>query len=75
MCKKKIKDMDYKEIEFLINFVSDRGKIVPSRISGNCARHQRLVSNRIKRARQAGLLPFVKAKRGIGRESDSYRER
>ena len=75
MCKKKIQDVDYKDIEFIINFISDRGKIVPSRISGNCSKHQRLVANRVKRARMAGLIPYVKAKRGINRESDSHRER
>ena len=40
-------------------FVSERGKIIPRRISGNCARHQRRVSNAVKRARNVALIPFA----------------
>ncbi len=59
LCKEKIKTVDYKNADFLKRFISDRGKILPSRISGNCTRHQRLIANRVKRARIAGILPFV----------------
>ncbi len=52
----KIKYMDH---QLLSRFVTERGKITPSRITGTCARHQRKVSKAIKRARNIGLLPFV----------------
>jgi small subunit ribosomal protein S18 len=60
LCRDKVKEVDYKNVDFLTKFISDRGRILPSRISGNCAKHQRMVSNQIKRARVAALLPFVK---------------
>ncbi|MFC1560248.1 30S ribosomal protein S18 [Candidatus Margulisiibacteriota bacterium] len=50
---------DYKNIDFMKKFVTDRGKIAPRRMSGCCAKHQRLVATEIKRARQIGLLPFT----------------
>ena len=75
LCKGKIETVDYKDAEFLGKFISDRGKIVPSRISGCCQKHQRLIANRIKRARIAGLLPFVKVKQGAQRERSSYTRR
>ena len=51
--------IDYKDANLLKYFISDRGKIVPRRISGNCARHQRKVTLAIKRARQIALIPYV----------------
>jgi small subunit ribosomal protein S18 len=51
--------LDYKQPLVLNGFLSDRGKIVPRRISGNCARHQRQMSTEIKRARNIALLPFT----------------
>ncbi len=51
--------IDYKEIRTLRYFTTERGKIVPSRISGNCAKHQRVLSLAIKRARNMALLPFT----------------
>jgi len=51
--------VDYKEWGKLRRYLSDRSKIVPRRISGNCARHQRMVTTAIKRARQVALLPFT----------------
>jgi small subunit ribosomal protein S18 len=51
--------IDYKEVRSLRYFVSERGKIVPRRISGNCASHQRKVTEAIKRARNIALLPFT----------------
>lgn len=51
--------MDYKNSLFLRNFLTERGKILPSRISGNCARHQRALSVMIKRARTMALLPYI----------------
>ena len=51
--------IDYKDPQALKYFVSERGKVVPRRISGNCARHQRKVQLAVKRARNIALLPFT----------------
>ena len=51
--------VDYKDINKLKKFVSERGKILPRRISGNCAKHQRALTVAVKRARQLALLPYV----------------
>ncbi|MCM8765541.1 MAG: 30S ribosomal protein S18 [Candidatus Omnitrophica bacterium] len=59
LCRSKVKEIDYKEVEFLQKFISERGKILSPRISGNCAKHQRKISRAIKRARIMALLPFV----------------
>ncbi len=53
------KDIDYKDIETLKRFITDRGKILPRRITGVSARFQRLLNIAVKRARYIGLLPFV----------------
>lgn len=58
-CADKIKHIDYKDVPRLRRYTSDRGKIIPRRVSGNCAKHQRLLTAAIKRARQVALLPFV----------------
>jgi small subunit ribosomal protein S18 len=55
----KIQSIDYKEIGRLQRYVSERGKILPRRISGNCAKHQRQVTLAVKRARNIALLPFT----------------
>lgn len=52
-------DIDYKDVQKLKHYTTERGKIIPRRISGNCARHQRVVSAAIKRARSVALMPFV----------------
>lgn len=57
-CADKTIKIDYKLIDTLKYFVSERGKIVPRRISGNCATHQRKLTEAIKRARNIALLPF-----------------
>ncbi|NLK08541.1 MAG: 30S ribosomal protein S18 [Firmicutes bacterium] len=57
-CIDKVTHVDYKEVGRLRRFLSDRGKILPRRISGNCARHQRQMTVAIKRARQVALLPY-----------------
>ena len=54
--------IDYKEPKTLGIFTSERGKIIPRRISGNCAKHQRILALAIKRARNIALLPFTTAK-------------
>jgi small subunit ribosomal protein S18 len=51
--------LDYKNVPLLKNFLTERGKILPSRISGTCAKHQRLVTTEIKQARIMALLPFT----------------
>jgi small subunit ribosomal protein S18 len=58
-CADKNLKVDYKNAADLKYFVTERGKIVPRRISGNCARHQREVATAIKRGRQVALLPFT----------------
>jgi len=60
LCVNKIKTVDYKDIDLLKRFVTDRGKILPRRMTGTCAKHQRVLSAAIKRARMAAFLPFVK---------------
>ncbi|VAX19438.1 SSU ribosomal protein S18p @ SSU ribosomal protein S18p, zinc-dependent [hydrothermal vent metagenome] len=58
-CSEKIEAIDYKDIKTLRNLLTERGKIIPSRISGNCAHHQRKVTVAIKRARTMALVPFT----------------
>ncbi|MFO8060747.1 MAG: 30S ribosomal protein S18 [Bacillota bacterium] len=58
-CMDKIDTVDYKDVGRLRRFLSDRGKILPRRITGNCARHQRQLTRAIKRARVMALLPFT----------------
>ncbi len=57
-CVDKIDSLDYKDVIKLRKFISERGKILPRRITGTCAKHQRIVTNAIKRARHLALLPF-----------------
>ncbi len=57
-CTDKSLAIDYKDVKTLRNFVTERGKIIPRRIYGNCARHQRQLNDAIKRARQIALLPY-----------------
>ncbi|MDR2367403.1 MAG: 30S ribosomal protein S18 [Deltaproteobacteria bacterium] len=58
-CADHIDSVDYKDIKTLRPFVTERGKIVPRRISGNCAKHQRLLTKTILRARYMALLPYT----------------
>lgn len=58
-CVDKVDHVDYKESNKLKRFITERGKILPRRISGNCARHQRQLTVAIKRARTMALLPFT----------------
>lgn len=60
-CADKTLRIDYKDIKTLSQFVTERGKMTPSRITGNCARHQRLLTTAIKRARSVAMLPFTTA--------------
>ncbi|MHB0971116.1 MAG: 30S ribosomal protein S18 [Thermoanaerobaculia bacterium] len=57
-CVEKIELIDYKDVKMLQQFIPERGKILPRRISGTCALHQRKLQNAIKRARTMALIPF-----------------
>ena len=57
-CVDKVEHIDYKDLARLRRFVTERGKILPRRMSGNCAKHQRQLSIAIKRARHIALLPY-----------------
>jgi small subunit ribosomal protein S18 len=58
-CADKIDDINYKDVKLIGPFVPERGKILPRRISGTCAMHQRKLQTAIKRARQLALIPYV----------------
>jgi small subunit ribosomal protein S18 len=53
--------IDYKDTRALSSFITERGKVVPSRITGNCAKHQREIATAIKRARMLAILPYTVA--------------
>ena len=57
-CAESAKPVDYKDVATLKKYISERGKILPRRITGNCARHQRALTLAIKRARHIALLPY-----------------
>jgi len=58
-CVDKVEHIDYKDLRRIRNLMTERGKIISRRISGNCARHQRQLTTAIKRARNIALLPFA----------------
>ena len=58
-CEEKIDVIDYKDIRLVSQFVSDRGKILPRRLTGTCSPHQRLLTVAIKRARNLAFIPFA----------------
>lgn len=55
----KIKEIDYKDLDILRSYITETGKIVPSRITGTCAKYQRQLATAIKRARYIALLPYT----------------
>ncbi len=57
-CQEKVEVIDYKDVNRLKKFITEAGKILPRRMSGTCAKHQRELATAIKRARIASLLPF-----------------
>ena len=57
-CQKKVDAIDYKDANELKKYITEKGKILPRRMTGVCAKHQRLLATAIKRARVAALLPF-----------------
>lgn len=58
LCAEKITAIDYKDVARLQKFITERGKITPSRLSGLCAKHQRILATAINRARHVALLPY-----------------
>lgn len=58
-CGKENNEIDYKDVNKLKRYVSERGKILPRRITGNCAKHQRALTVAIKRSRHVALMPYV----------------
>ena len=58
-CADKSQEIDYKDVEKLKRFISEKGKILPRRVTGTCALHQRKVTEAIKRARTIALLPYT----------------
>jgi len=60
LCVDKVKSLDYKDMKRLEAFIKERGKITSTRGSGNCAKHQRMLTEVIKRARFISLLPYVR---------------
>ncbi len=59
-CSNNIDVIDYKDIKTLQRYVADSGKILPRRVTGACAKHQRKVTTAVKRARAVALLPYLK---------------
>ncbi len=60
ICEMGVRVVDFKDERTLVRFTSERGKILPARLTGNCARHQRQLARAIKRARQAALIPYIR---------------
>jgi small subunit ribosomal protein S18 len=60
ICESGVRVVDFKDERTLQRFLTERGKILPSRLSGTCARHQRQLGTAIKRARQLALIPYIK---------------
>ena len=58
-CEDKVVAIDYKDVKLIKMYVSERGKIIPRRITGSCAKHQRSLTTSIKRARNIALIPFA----------------
>ena len=58
-CVDKAEYIDYKDTAKLHNFITERGKILPRRVSGNCAKHQRMLTEAIKKSRVVALLPYT----------------
>ena len=54
------KTVDYKDPDILRKYINEKGKILPRRVTGNCARHQRFIAGQVKRARSIALLPYTK---------------
>jgi len=64
ICESGVRVVDYKDERTLSRFLTERGKILPSRLSGMCARHQRQLATAVKRARQLALMPYIRGYAG-----------
>ena len=58
-CKDKVKEIDYKDVQLLRKYMTDRGKIRPRRVTGTCAQHQHRLAMAVKRAREMALVPYT----------------
>jgi small subunit ribosomal protein S18 len=63
-CETRVRFIDYTDDRSLVGFITDQGKILPSRLSGVCARHQRQLATAIKRARYLALIPYIRSHTG-----------
>jgi small subunit ribosomal protein S18 len=63
-CETRVRFVDYKDDRTLGRFITEQGKILPSRLSGVCARHQRQLATAVKRARFLALVPYIKGHTG-----------
>ncbi len=59
LCADKVTEIDYKDVTKLRRYLTEAGKIIPRRITGNCAAHQRMIAKAIKQAREAALISYV----------------
>lgn len=59
LCGDKIESIDYKDAAKLKRYLTEAGKIIPRRVTGNCAKHQRMIVRAIKRAREAAIISYV----------------
>lgn len=64
LCDDGVSHLDYKDVDMLERFISDRGKILPRRATGCCSRHQRELARCVKRARHLALVPYIKGYQG-----------
>jgi small subunit ribosomal protein S18 len=60
LCEMKVEYVDYKDLRLLSEYLNEKAKIIPKRVTGNCAKHQRMIKLAIKRARHMALLPYIK---------------
>lgn len=59
LCADKVSEIDYKDAAKLKRYLTEAGKIIPRRITGNCAKHQRMIAAAIKRSREAAVIPYT----------------
>ena len=59
LCGDKVTAIDYKDVSKLRRYLTEAGKIIPRRITGNCAKHQRMIAKAVKRAREAAIIDYV----------------
>lgn len=60
-CADKKRAIDYKDVKLMESFIRERGKMLPSRVSGNCAKHQRIIAEAVKKARFISILPYARS--------------